>query len=117
MHSANPADVATGAALVALFFLILGPVLGLTYLGLLIFSAVKCAKCCPEKDRIAWLLIAIFVPFGWLLYLTVGPKNRTEGRMMPISPPPLLVRSPTFSVDEDARRVAEKVRRSLERRP
>ena len=110
MHAGNPGDLLAGAALLSLFFLMLGPVLGLSYLGMLIFSAIRCVRRCPENDLTAWLLVTILVPFGWAFYLAIGPKISPGAQLQATAPPPVLARPPVPTADDVAREVARQIR-------
>ena len=55
--------------------IILGPILGFAYFIAWILTVIHCATKCPEKDRMPWLLITIFIPLvGFVLYWTIAPK-------------------------------------------
>ena len=117
MH--NPVNALAGAAAFAsLAFLV---ILGLAILCFVFWmiALVRCLTRCPREDRVAWILVIIFVPlFGWLLYFIIGPKTSGPAiaQAPPFVPPPV---PPAFggapSVDDAARAVAEGIQNSRKR--
>jgi hypothetical protein len=85
MNSESGSFFFIGPVLVIIALVVIAPV----YLGFLIFAAIRCARWCPEKDRTAWMLITIFVPFGWLFYLTIGPRRAPDSVGLQASAPGL----------------------------
>ena len=102
------------AGILYLLFLAVILLLGVGYFVFWIRAVILCATKCPREDRLVWIIIIIFVPFGWLIYLVAGPKApppplHTE---VPAQPPPYL----DPDVDASARNVASEIRRTFESR-
>jgi len=77
---------AVGTAAATAVFALVGIIL---YVVGLIVSAIYCACNAPKDDRVAWLLVVIFVPLGWIAYWMWGPSSVTSTSSvhgMPLQP-------------------------------
>ena len=74
---------------IGIFMLLIGMLLAVAYFACWLTALVHCIKHRPDKDKMMWVLIIIFVPlFGMILYFTIG--KQPIGPTTPVALPPII---------------------------
>lgn len=61
--------------------------LGVTYAVFFIWALMHCLKYCPHPDKTTWVIVIIWVPFGFIFYKTMAPSIYDWMKGTPPPPP------------------------------
>lgn len=82
------------------------------YLAGVFATSIYCACKTQKDDRVPWILITIFVPFGWIGFWMFGPAAET----LAIQPSSIPLSTPNQTEKDIAARVLEGLKNDKTRR-
>jgi hypothetical protein len=121
----DPAKAAAGIMVGGVLFVFIAFALGAAYFILWLAALINCATRKSSEDKVAWVLIIIFVPlFGAIFYFVMGRPKPTpllpksaQPPMLSGSMPPSFTSTQTQANDPDAlsdeRRRAKSINQAL----